>query len=350
MRIIKIKSSSEKLFLLEEFFKNQFKGGYTYGETNYFFWKLIKNKSEEGFINCYLENKKIIATASITPKTLVLNNKQHIVGEIGDTYVDKKYSGRGLFLNLVNKSLKDSKKLYFIYGTPNQLSLPIYIKILNFKFLNFLDINSYVFILSIKKILKTKIGKSLATVFDLFFKKIVQLKLFFLDVKYFFLKKYEFEEINSFNIEFDEFWNKSSKEWDFIFMRDKNMLNWRFDENPRKYHKIILKRNNDIVGYLVYYKLLKFDDSKLIIADYLFLKNHLLAFEYSLHVLKKIAFKEDLNTISLWNNRNSFFSKSLTKSFFLRNKKVPIIINSNISDIKVNYSKVHFTIADSDNI
>ena len=54
-------------------------------------------------------------------------------------------------------------------------------------------------------------------------------------------------------------------------MRNKKMINWRFDENPKKYKKLIFKKESNVIGYLVYSESYE-EDSRIIIADFLFLK------------------------------------------------------------------------------
>ena len=349
MKIKKAKKGKEDFFLIEKFFKIQFKGNYSYGDIEYFYWKLFKNKTQNGFINYYIKKDKIIATTSITPKTVLINQIKYIVGEIGDTYVDKKYSGRGLFLNLVKKSKIDSKKLHFIYGTPNHLSLPIYLKYCDFKKNNLFKIYSFVYPLSIKHILRKKVGKSLAFLINIFFNIFQKTNLFYLKIKHSFNVNYKYIKVNSFNQFFDNFWDKASKEWDFIFLRNKKMLVWRFDENPRKYSKLIFKFNNEIIGYLVYFNNHDSINPKIIIADFLFLKKHISAFDYALFILKKIASKEKVDSINLWYSVQSMFTNILSRGFY-KNKEVPLIFNLANNCEGNTLTNVHFTISDSDNI
>ena len=128
MKIHKLNLTLENLFLVEQFFKLQFKDNYRYGQMGYFYWKLLKNKTNNGFINCCIDKNKIVATTSITPKTLLYKSKEYLVAEICDGFVDHKYQGKGLFTNLIKKSRKDAENFHFIYGTPNHLSLPIFMQ------------------------------------------------------------------------------------------------------------------------------------------------------------------------------------------------------------------------------
>ena len=348
MKINKLNLTSENLFLVDQFFKSQFKNNQRYGEMGYFYWKLLKNKISNGFINSYSEMGDIVATTSITPKSILYKSKVFSVAEIGDTYVDKKYQGRGFFTDLVNKSEKDAKDFYFIYGLPNHLSLPIYLKRCNFQLINSLDLHSFIYPLSINKFLSNRIGNSLASFINMFYKLYVKSSILFFNLKYNFSKTYTYQEIEKFNESFDIFWNKASKEWDFIFMRNKKMINWRFDENPKKYKKLIFKKESNVIGYLVYSESYE-EDSRIIIADFLFLKEHIEAFDYSLYIIKKIALKRRINGISLWYTLKSVFTKTLFENRFYKNNTVPFIINKGNNDL-VELNNIHFTISDSDNV
>ena len=348
MKINKLNLTLENLFLIDQFFKVQFKDNRRYGEMGYFYWKLLKNKINNGFINCYRDEDNIIATTSITPKSILYKSKEFIAAEIGDTYVDQKYQGRGFFSNLVNKSKKDAENFYFIYGLPNHLALPIHLKRCNFQLLNFFEVYSFIYPLSIKNFLRKRVGGALASFIDMFYRLYVKFQIILLRFKYNFSKTYTYKQVDRLDANFDKFWSKASKEWDFIFVRNKKMVNWRFDENPRKYNKLIFKKDNTIIGYIVYTNSYE-DDSRIIIADFLFLKQNTKAFDYALYILKNIALKRSINGISLWYSLQSVFTKTLFKNKFHKNKVVPIIFDSGNNDI-MECNNVHFTISDSDNI
>ena len=348
MKIHKLNLTSENLFLVDQFFKVQFKGNYRYGQMGYFYWKLLKNKTSNGFINSYIDKDKIIATTSIVPKTILYKSKEYLVAEICDGFVDQKYQGKGLFINLIKKSKKDAKNFHFIYGTPNHLSLPVFLNNTSFQKINFFEVYSFIYPLSIKKKIRKRIGNNLASFINIFYKFYVKSEITLARFRYNFSRTYTYKQIDSLDESFNIFWNKASKEWDFIFIRNKKMLSWRFDENPTAYNKIIFKKDSITIGYIVYTYSYE-DDSRIIIADFLFLKGHYKAFDYSLFILKEIALKKGISGISLWNSLRSGFTKILFKNRFYKNNEVPIIVDNGNNEI-MECKNVHFTISDSDNI
>ena len=348
MKIHKLNLTLENLFLVDQFFKVQFKGNYRYGQMGYFYWKLLKNKTSNGFINSYIDKDKIIATTSIIPKTLLYKSKEYVVAEICDGFVDQNYQGKGLFVNLIKESKRDAKNFYFIYGTPNYLSLPVFLNNTSFQKINFFEVYSFIYPLSIKKILRKRIGNNLSSIINIPYKFFVKFEITLARFKYNFSKTYTYKQIDSLDQSFNKFWSKASTEWDFIFIRNREMLNWRFDENPKKYNKIIFKKDSSTIGYIVYTNSYG-DDSRIIIADFLFLKDHYKAFDYSLLILKEIALKKGISGISLWNSLHSGFTKILFKNRFYKNNEVPIILD-NANNKKIECKNFHFTISDSDNI
>ena len=119
-----------------------------------FFWKLSEvNPSGKGILVVAKINEKIIATASLTIKRVIVDGVEMLSGEIGDTYSAEKlrrlaipgsllmtnqdanhYVNKSIFGRLVSEitNLAETLGCQIIYGTPNQNSLPGYVKKLGF--------------------------------------------------------------------------------------------------------------------------------------------------------------------------------------------------------------------------
>ena len=350
MNIKKLELTIENLFLLDQFFKIQFNDNYRYGQMGYFYWKLLKNRAGLGFLNYYNDNNKIIATTSVTPKSLIINSKEKLVAEIGDTYVDKLAQGKGLFTSLVKISTKDSENMHFMYGTPNHLSMPIYLSKCNFFENKLFRVQSFVRPLNIVNFLKKRIGYIPALILSFFYKIFVRVNIMFSNIIFNSSKNFSYEKIEFFDDNFNKFWDLAIDEWDFIFKRNKEMLEWRFSLNPKKYNKLVFKKNDLIIGYLVYTLSYNDGDSKLTIADFLFLKQYKSALGYAINVLNNTALEKNINSINLWYSLQSEFTKILIQNSFYRFNQVPIIFNKPSEEISVPLNNVHFTISDSDNI
>lgn len=343
----------DQLFSLDLFFKNQFKGRSRYGTMGSFFWKIFTNPFRKGFVNAIHHDGNIVATTSITPKSLFIRQVEYTAAEIGDTYTDRKFQGRGFFSLLVNESRKvaNDAGIKFIYGTPNNQSLPGYIKNTGFNIVDEFRINSYRFELRIDHILRSKIGGFLASVINLLFGILIRVFNFSIDLFYPSSGDYKIEIIDSLDDSWDVFWKEASGEWDVIFSRDSKSLSWRFLLNPNIYSFLVVKESERIVGYTVYRIMPDVVGNRVVIADFLFLKGHLKAFNSCLKKVKKSAFELEINSITLWCDSRSLFHRSLVKNGFFSYKKVPLIcyMDAFYSNFKGS-NNIHFTMSDSDNV
>lgn len=345
--------NQDRLFELDNFFKVQYKGELRYGTMGSFYWKIFTNPVKQGFINVINHNKQMVATTTITPKKLFLNNTEILVGEIGDTYTDKKFQGRGFFSMLVNESREKANNLgiKLIYGTPNNQSLPGYVKNNGFKIVNEIEIKSYRFELKVYNILYKKIGKYLATILNSIFYLFIAILNVFINILLPINNNYKLETTDYLDQNWNVFWNEVSKEWDMIFSRDYVDLNWRYFLNPEIYSFIIVKEGEKIVGYTVYRILPDKIGNRAVIADFLFLKNHNEAFNNCIKEIKKRCIDLDLNSITIWCNSNSPYKKTIKKNGFFAFREIPLICYIDDFFMNINWGKkIHFTMSDSDNI
>jgi hypothetical protein len=345
--------SKEDLPQVAQFFKKQYQGTGNYGELGLFQWKIIDNVKLPGTIFLVKDTDVIAATTSITPKSLLLNNEEILSAEIGDTYTDSNYQRQGIFSLLINEGRRNANNhgIKFVYGTPNDQSLPGYEKKANFKVIPKLKVSSLVFPINVKKVLQSKTN----LLFSLLVSPLLEL-LSFLHFKLRCLlisnaSKYQIKELKTVPVEWDQFWNEAKLDYDFIFNRDKKAITWRFFNNPNKYKMLGLYDNQKIVGYLVYR--IQFDESgnRLVLADYLFLKGHQSAFGVAVREVLNRGFSNNVTTVSGWSVTNSEYASALKKYGFLTRGEVPVI--SHVDDFweKLNcISKTHFTVSDSDNI
>lgn len=346
------KLDKEQFFDLDQFFKIQFKGTYRYGTMGSFFWKIFKNPRNNGFVNAVHSDGKIIATTSITPKSLYVKQVEYNAAEIGDTFTDKQFQGKGLFSILANESIKmaNDSGIKFIYGTPNNQSLPGYMKRTRFEIVDKFKITTYFIELRIDHILNSKIGRYFSSIFNILFTILFTIYNFLINFIYPADKSYNVEIIDSLNESWDLFWNEASTEWDIIFNRDYKSLNWRFFLNPEIYTFLVVKKSGKIVGYTVYRVINDDIQKQLIIADFLFLKQHSNAFNTCLKKIKKTAIKLNINSMRLWSDSSSLYHSILLKNGFLTSKKIPIICYmdgyNHLNDVK----NIHFTMSDSDNV
>lgn len=143
------------LQLVSEFFNTHFPGVfYPQCTPEIFNWKLgPSNPAGRGFITAAINKGQVIGVFTLTRKNVIKNGMKLEVGEIGDAYthpqfrkggncvspkehlgLNDNYFEKSIFGRLVAETLFRAKLngIKFVYGTPNSIARPSYIKRLGF--------------------------------------------------------------------------------------------------------------------------------------------------------------------------------------------------------------------------
>ena len=344
----------EDLSRISLFFKRLYTGMGAYGSMDLFNWKIQENYASSGIINLIKDDKEIVSTTSLTPKFLYYKGKKGIVAEIGDTYTDPDYQRKGMFSLLINQTRKDaeSKGISFIYGTPNDQSLPGYEKKANFKTIKSIYVKSMSFPVNISPIISKKMHWLLGNLIGYFYLILI---LSIHKFKNLINKTVLIEEIilaKNIPENWDIFWNKAHKAHDFIFSRDSKALIWRFINHPYSYKIYYIRREKEIIGYLSYRILYGNGITHLVIADYLFLKGKEKKLRSLLNRVLKDSIQENVTTIKVWCPHDSPYFIIFRDFGFMTRGNIPVICYQNefALDIESGCKNWHFTISDSDNI
>ena len=142
---------SNALQLVSDFFNEQFPGAfYPKCTPEIFKWKLgSDNPAGKGFITAAIHQGKVVGVFSLTRKSMSKSGIKITVGEIGDAYthpqfrrggkcispnehlgLSEGYYEKSIFGRLVAETLFRAKMngVKFVYGTPNAVAKPSYIK------------------------------------------------------------------------------------------------------------------------------------------------------------------------------------------------------------------------------
>ena len=143
------------LQLVANFLNEQFPGVfYPSCSPEIFTWKLgLENPAGSGFITAAFNHGKVIGVFTLTRKNFVINGHKVAGGEIGDAYTHPQfrrggrcispgehlaqnddYYNKSIFGRLVVETLFRAKLngVQFVYGTPNAIAKPSYLKRLGF--------------------------------------------------------------------------------------------------------------------------------------------------------------------------------------------------------------------------
>lgn len=347
-----VKACTESEFSqVEDFFKQQFQGGGSYGSQDLFKWKLLDNYVQPGVFNAVKDSKTIVSTTSLTPKNLFINEECVRAAEIGDTYTDKQYQRRGLFALLVNQTVKDgfNKEIQFIYGTPNNQSLPAYEKRTKFRQLSGIELRSLSYFFDISSYLERKVPKVLAKPIYSVYKVLALLNLHARSK--FSGNKYRLMESKVLPASWEGFWNKCKAQHSWILDRSRKAMDWRYLQNPCEYKFIFAYEGQVLCGYLCYTILVEESGCTLVIADFLCLKGRSEALGKALSHLLISHVNTKVFKALLWCPEKHFCYSVFKKYGFYSRSRVPVIgIASKGSQLQGQQEDWHFTIGDSDNI
>ncbi len=314
-----------------------------------FQWKLgAQNPAGPGYLSLAIVNGQVIGTTSITPKRLWIDGKVLIGGEIGDTYTAKQFRHKGtpsdFFLEnqdpeaYVNKSVfgrlvwttrrrAEKDGLFLIYGTPNQSSMPGYVKRLEFFHFNNMISQSFV--------------RARA---EWFFKRNPALRL----------ARYAFISIDKLiscmlsavavasspasNIDtaypsdeaIDELWTRFKPEFKFTVVHDAAWFRFRYLEHPNAlYQFVTLHRRGQITGLMVFRSFRDMSGNRVLaVADWLIHPLDKAGFVRLLAEGIKL-FSKDVQFVHLWAVEGTIFAKSLFQLGFIRRGEVPLIFATN---------------------
>jgi hypothetical protein len=339
---------------LSSFFKKQFQGSQRYGSADIFAWKIFENTVQNGFVNLIEDGNVIVSTTSITPKRLVLNGQNITAAEIGDTYTAEEYQRKGMFSILVNtsKELAQKDNIEFIYGTPNNQSLPAYIKNTGFSNMENLDVRSLGILFSAKSKFRRLVGYYLAELIDVIYGTFIRIYIFSRQIDMKRRQEYSLEFIETLPEDWEVFWSQAVLNYDFIFNRCAKSQEWRYFRNPEKYSFLTIRDNDQLIGYCVFRNIPEGDKSeKIIIADYLFLKGYEMGLALCLKEIFKKAFLTSIRSASVWCDLKSPYYPIFRKYGLRDTNIIPVIFyGDKIKKIIDKLNNSHFTMGDSDNV
>ena len=292
-----------------------------------FQWKIVDNYLKPGFINLIKDKNKIVSITSVVPKSLQYKNVEVTAGEIGDTYTDPQYHRQGMFTIVGNKTREDATNsgIDFVYGLPNKQALSMWKKKANFQVIKNLHVRSMVFPVDIRPQVQKRshwiLGSIIGSIFSILSFWYFKIK----NISFFLDKSIVIEEINEVPQDYDDFWNEAKEGYDFIINRNTEATVWRYLDNPNKYKLISLRKNEVLIGYLVFRAISAEEAKHIIIADYLTLPGEENALYIGINHIIERAYKVGSNQVGLWCVENSpyfkVFQKNLQNMLYLNLKK-----------------------------
>ena len=348
-------SSYEKddLSAIGQFFRRVHTGYGTHGSMEYFQWKIIENPVKPGVINLVHTPTGIGSVTSLTPKVLFFKGQPSLAAEIGDTFTDPAHQRQGMFALLVNQTRVDGNRLGidFIYGTPNDQSLPGYEKHADFKPIAGIGVRALNFPVHVQLALQTRLPWIIASVVGFLWTLLVQSWLWaqaLLNARHGWL----IEEVSVLPVDWDSFWDEARSTSDFLFSREREYLKWRYLDNPNRYHVLIARRAGRICGYLIYRLVADERMSMLRIADYLSAPGEERVLSSLLNCVVRAALEMGAVKVSAWCPSSNPHFRQFRAYGFQTGGEIPVICHQSTIARKIEQEcqTWHFSLGDSDNV
>lgn len=226
--------------------------------------------SPYGNAHCWLASEessgRCVGSGTLFPRRMFVEGKSVYGAIAGDFAVDKEHRAYGPALKLqrtIQSAHKDTG-LEFIYGVPNKLSEPIFLRT------GYSELGKYSrFIKILKAEYKLRQYLPPASVTRMFSGIIdLGLKGFSREIRYRRPRNVSIEMPAFFDERFDLLWKKVFSQFKIVGERNSKVLNWRYKESPHHDYRIfaLIDHEQYIDGYIVYYT----ENSACYIADVLF--------------------------------------------------------------------------------
>jgi len=214
-------------------------------------WMFVDNPDNTSIIWLAERDGKIVGQYPAIIETLKVEDKIIKGAQLIDTMTHPQYRRQGICSTLGKKALNKMEKggVQFVYCFPTQEVYPLHIKS------GWLDVCTFQVMvkpLNLKNILRKYFvrNKLLLNIFTAGGNLII--KTFFMSKKVPEERMSKIREITSFDDRINGFWNKISRNYNIIRIRDKKYLNWRYVDVPNTNYAIyIAEEEDEICGYIV---------------------------------------------------------------------------------------------------
>lgn len=305
-------------------------------QEDYWHWQFMENPSDKPIIVVAEDSSKIVGQSTLLPTRMTIKGKEVIAGQSIDTMVSKDYRRQGLYEKMAFGSydVGIEKGIKFGFRFPSKPALEGALKKLGGTLVD--EIPLYINIYRLDNFLLPLVRfKPLAKLFAI--PGIVIIKLLHRAAKIKIKEDYIIKQIDIFNKDFDELWNKLEKDSPIMTNRNSSFLNWRIKEHPTiRYRTLGAYLNGELVGYII----LKVEDRivkktfklKLgSIVDMVGLNNEIIV---ALYYKAKEYFKnEDTDFIISWITDSMKYRNQLIELGFHKSKStVPFVVKDFIGD------------------
>lgn len=312
----------------------------------YFRWKLgSPNPAGNGFVSLAMIDEQVVGCISITKKRLLVNGKEYLGAEIGDSYSSavirrrgrplhlssfdsdpKSYINRSIFGRLASevRARAEDDGVSIIYGTPNKNAYPGWTKRLGYYDL----VNYY------NKTFFRPTSKFLVRKYPLL--KFIKPILRGTEISWEIIQKHIYNQFQNKNLtyeicaptedELNDLWLHLKPACGFSLIRDASYWRHRYLEHPiAKYNYFSIREKNSLVGIVVT-RLHMIEDNKCYVSITEWMIKEHIQFGYILSMILEYYRNSGVDVFNYWADKSSEEARAAGKNLFVTRGKKPIIV------------------------
>ena len=317
----------------------------------YYHWLYFQNPVSGSSFWAAYHDGQIVGMSTVISRSLEIFGKKIQIGEDAAGFVHPSYQGRGIRKSLFNANMQNAAQegITTIFGISRTRQIHKAYEKAHFLEIPALRLKCLIRPVRLREWLKAKTHWNMAPLagefmmgrfYNRVFKKPSAARSGAVSIR-------REDQISS---EFDDFYLSCSKSYDFIQVRDRQYLDWRYFKGPDPYELFTLRRNSGIVGYFVISRipwrnmwignvvdfLTSQDDSRVVDS-----------------MISRAVFelqKRGVDFIQVWAVKGSPYYPMFLRYGFIPFRKIKVLFNPSalVKSLIDKNPVVHFTAGDSD--
>lgn len=220
-------------------------------KEDYWRWQFLENPAADPIIVVAEDDSKIVGQCTLLPTKMWIDNEEVLAGQSVDTMISKDYRGKGIYKEMAEKSYKlgIENDVKVRIGFPSQMAIKGLLDDMGGSLVTNISLFMHIYRLDnfLKAVVKFKVLSKILGVPGLLIVKLIRK-----EKKIVINNNYTFKDIDEFDEDFDELWDKIKVDSRIMSKRDSKFLNWRIKNHPDNDYKTIgTYLKDELVGYII---------------------------------------------------------------------------------------------------
>lgn len=220
-------------------------------DTKYWQWKYHQNPAGKHFMVVALDKDKIVGAYGFIPFKMKVGSKVLLVAQGLDIAIFPSYRGKRTIFKLEKKSTELSilNNVVINYGFTNKVMHRLVTRYYTVCYGRVYPIYNMAKVINPTPYLQQRLHlPCLTPILGFAGRQLIKMTN---KKKLLLPNGCKISEVTHFDYRFDEFWQKESKNYEIIIVRDSQYLNWRYIQNPISYKIYCIEQDESIKGFIV---------------------------------------------------------------------------------------------------